>query len=170
MALHTLQESVSYYFTCLNRSRKSGTAYAGPGTKLFYICGLSMCQIHMSSDSVIRNQLLYQLCTGELLWHWHFHYWCLNVLGVGCGLTVADTSCLWDHSFDSYSLTALHRAEGKLLLLILSFEFQKQQPAGRKKKETNSILKIFCVKTYCLGGLFPMVCNNFHCSPWPCVL
>lgn len=91
-------------------------------------------QIYTGNNSVIRNQLLYQLCTRELLRHWHFYYWCLNVLGIGHGFTVADVSCLWDHSFDPYSFTALDRAESKFLLLILSFEFQKQQPAVRKEK------------------------------------
>lgn len=60
---HTLQESVSCDFTCLNHFRKSGTEYTNPGTKFFSICGHNMCHIYMSNDSVIRNQLLYQLCT-----------------------------------------------------------------------------------------------------------
>lgn len=91
-------------------------------------------QTGMHNNSVIRNQLLYQLCTRELLRHWHFYYWCLSVLGIGHGFAVTDAGSLWDHSFDPYSFAAFDRAESKLILLILSFEFQKQQPAGRGEK------------------------------------
>lgn len=125
---------------------------------IYWPCGHNKRQIYMSSDSVIRNWLLYQLCTRELLWHWHFHYWRLDVLGIGRGFTVADASCLWDHSFDPYSFTALYRAESKFLLLILSFELQKQQPAGRRKK-TNSILQTFCAKEY----RPPVLVDSFLC-------
>lgn len=134
------------------------------------VCGHNMCQIYMSNDSVIRNQLLYQLCTRELLWHWHFHYWCLDVLWISCGFTVTDTSCLWDHSFDPYSFTALYRAESKFLLLILSFEFQEQQPAGRRRKTKQQPSNFLCKNILSSGDLLPMLCNNFHCSPWHHVL
>lgn len=88
----------------------------------------------ITDNFVIGNQLLYQLYSRQLLRHWHFYYRRLNVLGVSHGLTVTDTSSLWNHSFDPYSFTAFDRAESKFLLLILSFKFQKQQPVHKGEK------------------------------------
>lgn len=123
-------------------------------------------QLRTGNNSAIGNQLLYQLCTRELLRHWHFYYWCLNVLGIGHGFAVTDTSRLWDHSFDPYSFTALDRTESKFVLLILSFQFQKQQPACRREKQTHPCDSV--QKNHSLPVLvdsFLMLYNNVHCKP-----
>lgn len=102
-------------------------------------------QIYAGNRSVIRNQLLYQLCARELLGHRHLYYWSLDVLGIGHGFTVAGASRLWDHSFDPYAFAAFDRAESKFLLLILGFELQKEQPAGRGEERTASF-RLLCKK------------------------
>lgn len=136
-----VQEGVSHRFTYQHRIYRTW-------------CKVLLClwalyvpelQIYAGNRSVIRNQLLYQLCARELLGHRHLYYWSLDVLGIGHGFTVAGASCLWDHSFDPYAFAAFHRAESKFLLLILGFELQKEQPAGRGEERTASF-RLLCRK------------------------
>ena len=71
----------------------------------------------------------HQQRTEELPGHGHVHDGLLRELGVGRGRAVADACVLWDQSFNLYPLAALHRTEGKLLSLVLSFQLQEKQPA-----------------------------------------
>ena len=53
--------------------------------------------------------------------------------GVGLGHAVAGCTAFRDDSCDLYPLTALHRAEGKLLLVVMGLHLQEKQAAIHSK-------------------------------------
>lgn len=71
----------------------------------------------------------HQSCTGYLLGHRYIHNRHLSISGVGLGHAIAGWTAFRNDSCDLHPLTALDRAEGKLLPVIVGLYLQEKQAA-----------------------------------------
>lgn len=72
----------------------------------------------------------HQSWTRQFCGHRHIYDGHLGVSGVGFSHAVTGAAAGGNHRFDLHSFTTFHRAERKILLLIVRFDFKEEQPAG----------------------------------------
>ncbi len=80
----------------------------------------------------------HQFGARQFFGHRHIYDGHLGVSGVGFSHAVAGTAAGGNQRFDLHSFTTLHRAERKVFLLIVRFDFKKEQPDREREKQRSA--------------------------------